>query len=100
MAKAQATTLVLNDGRELLVDVSHPTPGDLVALEDRFDISADELGGEDSRLRWTLFLLWRTASRSHPDIAATPFEEFIEMVADLIEDEVDEPDPTLVAPIG
>jgi hypothetical protein len=87
--------VILSDGRKLLVDVSHPMPADLVAVEDRFDISADELSGPDSRVKWTLFVIWRMARRIDPAVMGQTFEEFVDIVEDVMPDEGDDAvDPT------
>jgi hypothetical protein len=97
---AGSVTLVLTDGRKLLLNVAQPMPADLVAFEDRFNVSADVLNADDKRVTWSLYIMWRIARRAYPDIMATGFEDFIELVEDVAEGEgdVDGLDPTKAAP--
>ena len=91
------TTVVLTDGRKFLIDVANSKPSDIVAVEEHFDISSDDLGGPKARTAWTLYTIWRMCGRSDESIKSVPFEEFIELVDDIVRE--DEPeDPTESAP--
>lgn len=93
-----AVTVVLSDGRKLLLNVAAPMPADLVAFEAEFNVSAEVLNGEDKRVTWSLFIVWRLARRAYPDIMNATFPQFVELVEDLIEGDDEVMDPTEAVP--
>lgn len=100
--KPESVTVVMTDGRKLLLNVSQPMPADLVAFEDEFDVSSDVLNGAHGRVKWSLYIVWRIARRVYPDVMATSFLEFVDQVEDMVENEAEVPsnsvDPTEAAP--
>jgi hypothetical protein len=89
-----AVTVVLTDGRKLLLNVAQPMPADLVAFEERYDVSAEALSQPNARIVWSIYIIWRIARRVDAAIMAAPFEDFVELVEDIIKEDAEVPDPT------
>ena len=94
----EGVTVVLTDGRKFPIDVSNPRPSDLVAVERQFHISADDMDGPDRRTEWTLYVIWRMCSRQDEGIKSLAFDEFVDLVDDLVREDDEEANPTPSAP--
>ena len=89
---ATPVTVVLTDGRKLLLNIANPLVADLVAFESHFNVSAELIG---DRVTYSLFVAWRMARRADPTIMETDFDAFVELVEDLIgEEDAPATDPT------
>lgn len=98
MDKPNSATLIFTDGHKILLNVASPLPSDLVAFEERYDMSAEVLDQPNRRATWGLYLTYRIARRADPLVMAMSFEEFVEAVTDIVEEGVSLPDPTEAAP--
>lgn len=82
-------TVVLTDGTSH--EVEKFAPVDLVSFEREFKTSASVLGEPNPKFEWLCYLVWRSLIRTRVfDKKTTPFDDFLDLIADLDVDDADE----------
>jgi hypothetical protein len=70
--------LTLVNGREHDFEGHFALPADRIELERRFNVSTNSLGSAEAREEWILFLVWRSAVRSVPEMVGQSFDDFLQ----------------------
>lgn len=82
------------DGRTKNLELK-PMLSDLVGMEHKYAISAQQISEPNARLEWIAFLIWQVEQRNGE---GRPFEEWLATVADLEPPEADAAGPTAESP--